>query len=92
MQVNNDNQIQKPQLDQNYNIGCNQLGKNDKQMQSIFAKYDTDGDGKINTSNAKGVNELEGFMSDYNKMLSDGNADKEQVSFCLLYTSPSPRD
>ena len=50
MQVNNDNQIQKPQLDQNYNIGCNQLGKNDKQMQSIFAKYDTDGDGKINTS------------------------------------------
>lgn len=81
MQVNNDNQIQKPQLDQNYNIGCNQLGKNDKQMQSIFAKYDTDGDGKINTSNAKGVNELEGFMSDYNKMLSDGNADKEQVSF-----------
>ena len=81
MQVNNDKQIQKPQVDQNYNIGRNQLGKNDKQMQSIFAKYDTDGDGKINTSNAKGVNELEGFMSDYNKMLSDGNADKEQVSF-----------
>lgn len=81
MQVNNDKQIQKTQADQNYNIGRNQLGKDDKQMQSIFAKYDADGDGKINTSNKDGENELELFMSDYNKMLNDENADKEQVNF-----------
>lgn len=81
MQVNNDNQIQKPQLDQNYNIGCNQLGKNDKQMQSIFTAYDTDKDGKINTSNAQGDNEVERFISDYQKMLNDSNVDKAKLNF-----------
>lgn len=81
MQVNNNKQIQSPKNDQNCNIGRNQLGKDDKQMQSIFAKYDSDGDGKINTSNANGENELESFMNDYNKMLNDANADKEQVNF-----------
>ncbi len=82
MRVNNDKQIQDVQpTAQNYNIGRNQLGKDDEQMKSIFTAYDTDKDGKINTSNAQGDNEVERFISDYQKMLNDSNVDKAKLNF-----------
>lgn len=82
MRVNSDKQIQDVQpTAQNYNIGRNQLGKDDEQMKSIFTAYDTDKDGKINTSNAQGDNEVERFISDYQKMLNDSNVDKAKLNF-----------
>ena len=57
------------------NFGTDAIG-------AIMAKYDTDGDGKFD------LNEVRGIAAD----VLTQKAGKKAYKGCLLYTSPSPRD
>lgn len=55
-----------------YNLSRNQLGSKD--IDCVFKKYDIDGDGKLNSCNKNGVNELDEFLKSYDKMSNQPGA------------------
>lgn len=67
-------------------LSLNQIGTS--KFQSIFEKYDLDHDGKLNTTNSQGgVNELELFQKDYEKIIAEGNNNNNARLIKEFYTN-----
>lgn len=68
---------------QTLNLSRHQLGS--ANIQSIFDRYDADGDGKLNSSNKDGFNEIAKFIQDYTKIIADGIQNAESNIFKAIY-------
>lgn len=60
------------------NISRNQIGS--AQYDALFKQYDLDGDGRLNTNNKNGMNEIDMLAKAYEQSLAQASGDNSQVN------------